>query len=428
MAIDVESKAYICPGETHAISRSVHLARLAAAFPPCRECPLREDGSRLAVRELPIAETELRSSCRRELPPTEGLRGAFLNEITRHFAESVATRFAEMLWERAPVHGSNDGIDRGARVARPTVVVGYDDRPSSPTIFAAAVAGLRRMGCHVLDVGLVIKPCFWFAVAQVHASGGLFVTGSGAEPAWTGLDFLWDGARPASAAEIAELRSAAQLDRGPSLVRRRPTRSAGTQRAFPAAAPYEESLAPQFADLRVKKIACASSSPRVGEVVQRMLKTNAECEVLYTGLPVKIRNPARRRDEGILQLSQTVREEKAQLGILFDDDGQRCGFVDERGRHVSSAAIARLVVPPLLAERPGSSVVLEPAALVELRPLIEAMGGRCLSGEGDAAAIAAAVREHRAVYGGGDTGRHWFFDGYANCDALLIAARVLAAC
>jgi phosphomannomutase len=261
----------------------------------------------------------------------------------------------------------------------------------------------------------------------VHASGGLFVTGSGAEPAWTGLDFLWEGARPASAAEIAELRSAAQLDRGPSLVRKRPTRSAGTQRTFPAAAPYEESLAPRFADLRIKKIACASSSSRVGEVVQRMLKRNPECEVLYTALPVKIRNPARRRDEGILQLSQTIRERQAQLGILFDDDGQRCGFVDERGRHVSSAAIARLVVPPLLAEQPGSTVVLEPAALVELRPLIEAMGGRCQSGDGDAAAIAAAVLEHRAVYGGGDTGRHWFFDGYANCDALVIVAHVLAA-
>ncbi len=283
------------------------------------------------------------------------------------------------------------------------------------------------MGCHLLDVGLVTKPCFSFAVDQVHASGGLFVTGAGAEPAWTGLDFLWEGARPASAAEVAEVRSAGQIDHGASFRGDRPTRSAGTQRAFLAAAPYEESLAPPFADLRAKRIACASSSPRVGQVVQRMLQKIPECEVLYTALPLKIHNPARRRDEGILQLSQTVRERETQLGILIDDDGQRCGFVDERGRHVSSAAIARLVAPLLLAERPGATIVLEPAALVELRPLIEAMGGRCQAVEGDAAAIAAAVREHRAVYGGGVSGRHWFFDGYANCDALLVVARVLAA-
>jgi hypothetical protein len=70
---------------------------------------------------------------------------------------------------------------------------------------------------------------------------------------------------------------------------------------------------------------------------------------------------------------------------------------------------------------------LEPAALVELRPLIEAMGARCQSCAGDFTSMSAAVRDFRAVYGGGDSGRHWFLEGYANCDALLIIGHVLAA-
>jgi phosphomannomutase len=126
-------------------------------------------------------------------------------------------------------------------------------------------------------------------------------------------------------------------------------------------------------------------------------------------------------------VSSAVREQEAQVGILIDDDAQRCGFVDERGRHVSSTAIARLVAPQLLAEQPGTAVVLESGALVELRPLIEAMGGRCHSCDSEFNAIATAVGEHQAVYGGGDSGRHWFYEGYANCDALLIVARVLQA-
>jgi phosphomannomutase len=160
--------------------------------------------------------------------------------------------------------------------------------------------------------------------------------------------------------------------------------------------------------------------------LQRLFK-GLSCELLCTELPVKIRNPTRRRDEAILRLSTTVRESRAQLGILIDDDGQRCGFIDERGRHVSATAIARLVVPLLLAERPASTVVLEPAALVELRPLIEAMGARCQSCAGDFTSMSVAVRDFRAVYGGGDSGRHWFLEGYANCDACLIIGRVLAA-
>ncbi len=427
MAIDVEIKAYICPGDTHPISRSVHLARLAAAFPPCRECPLRDESPRVAVRDLPVVDVDQPIAPKRELISGDGLRGIFLNTITRQFADAVATKFAEALWKRAPISAPNDGIDRGARVARPTLVVGYDERPSSPTIFAAAVSGLRRMGCHVLDVGLVTKPCFWFAVNHLHASGGLFVTGSGAEPAWTGIDFLWEGSLPASNAEIAALRSDVDGNRYPDSVRAsRPTRSAGTQRTFQATGPYEASLAPHFADIRLRKVVCASSSPLVGQMIRRHFQ-GSSCELVSADLPLKIRNPARRRDEGILKLSTTVREHEAQLGILIDDDGQRCGFVDERGRHVSSSAIARLIVPQLLAKRPGASVVLEPGTLVELRPLIEAMGARCQGSAGDISAIATAVRDFRAVYAGGDAGRHWFLDGYANCDAAWGLGHVLKA-
>ncbi|HXY34089.1 MAG TPA: hypothetical protein VEI07_07670 [Planctomycetaceae bacterium] len=426
MAIDVESKAYICPGEKHPISRSVHLARLAAAFHACRECPLRDDGARVAVRDVTVECVEEPRAPKRELFVTEGLRGAFLNAITRQMAEAVASKFAEQLWERAPVCGPNDGIDRGAHRARPTVLVGYDERHSSPTIFAAAVAGLRRMGCHIVDVGLVTKSCFWFAVDHIHASGGLFVTGSGTEPALTGMDFLWGGARPASAGDLSNLQAAAECHNPRSRCATRPTRTAGIERTFQAAAPYEASLASRFAGIQLRKIACASSSPLVGRIAQRLFK-ELSCELLYEDLPVKLRNPARRRDEAILRLSTVVRDKQAQLGILIDDDGQRCGFVDERGRHVSPSAIARLVVPLLLAERPGSNVVLEPGALVELRPLIEAMGGRCQTCHRDLGSIAAAVRDFRAVYGGGDSGRHWFLEGYANCDAFLVIGRALSA-
>jgi phosphomannomutase len=425
MAIDVQTKSYICPGEKHPISRSVHLARLAAAFEACRECPLREDGSRVAPEGVaaPKEQPKIRT---RELIVRGGLRGPFLNVMNRSLAAALTTRFAQSLWERSQVGGSNDGIDRGARVARPTVVVGYDERPSSPTIFSAAVGAVRRMGCHVLDVGLVTKPCFWFALNHVHASGGLFVTGSGTEPAWTGIDFLWETARPASVDELAAIRADAdELGSNGHLIAR-PTRTAGTQRAFQATEPYESSLAKDFAGANVGKIVCASASPLIGQLVQRLFKP-LTCELVSIDLPIKIRNPARRRDEGILQLSKTVRDQQAQLGFLIDDDGQRCGFVDERGRHVSSAAIARLVVPLLLAEQPGSTVVLEPSAMLELRPLVEAMGGRCQSCSDEFAAIAGAVRDFRAVYGGGDSGRHWFLEDYPNCDALLVLAHVLTA-
>jgi phosphomannomutase len=436
MAIDTRDKEYICPGERHPISRSIHLARQAAFFPPCRQCPLREDERLIALRTTVAPASEISEAgpppvrfdegrghvtSSGDLFTSEGVRGVFLNQLTRGRAETRAAAFAIWLWETGPVSGHNDGIDRGARQVRPTVVAGYDERPSSPAVLSSVIAGLRRMGCHVIDVGLATKPCLWFAVDHLHASGGVFVTGAGCEPSFAGIDFVGASARPIS------------LPGGLSRVRElagrplsRPTRDAGTERTFQPADPYEESVRRQFQNLRSLTVACASPSVLVRETVERVFAP-LECQLLAVDLPMRVRNPAHRRDADMLRLSTAVRESLADLGILIDDDGLRCGFVDERGRHVSPGAIARFVVPPMLAKSTEGNVLLEPGAFNEMRPLIEGLGGLCQHCPDTFEAAAAAMADNAAVYAGGDTGRHWFRESVPTCDALHILARVLVA-
>ena len=421
MAIETSTKEYICPGERHPISRSIHLARLAAFFPPCRDCPLREDSRHIAPRTNSPASPFTERPPRRDLFVAEGVRGVFLNELTRGLSETIAAAFAALLWEDSPINGRNDGIDRGARHVRPTVIAGYDERPSAPSVFSSMVAGLRRTGCHVIEIGLATKPCFSFAVDHLHASGGIFVTGSGCEPSWTGMDFVGATARPLSlASSLARLRDLAQRPLS------RPSRNAGTQRTFQAAIPYEASLGKHFEDLRPLSVACASPSSLVQQTVERVF-ASLPCKLLAVDLPVRIRNPVHRRDADVLRLSTVVRESKADLGVLIDDDGQRCGFVDERGRHVSPGAIARFIVPPMLANSAGSSVLLESGAFNEMRPLVEALGGRCQPCPDACEDIAKAMADSSAVYAGGDAGRHWFVDTFPTNDALIILAKVLVA-
>jgi len=422
MAIDTSAKQYICPGERHPISRSIHLARLAAYFPPCRECPLRDDARHVALKtsaQPPAVETE--RTPRRELFVTEGVRGVFLNEVTRALGETIAAAFAGLLWEESPISGRNDGIDRGARQVRPTVVAGYDERPSSPSVFSSVVAGLGRMGCHVIDIGLATKPCFWFAVDHLHASGGVFVTGSGCEPSWTGMDFVGEAARPLSLTDgLARIRERTQRPLS------RSSRNAGTERTFQAAIPYKAALGKHFQGLRPLAVACASPSLLVRHTVEDVFQS-LPCKLLAVDLPVRVRNPVHRRDADVLRLSTAVRESKADLGVLIDDDGQRCGFVDERGRHVSPGAIARFIVPPMLARTAGSTILLEPGAFNEMRPLVEALGGRCLPCPETFSSIAKGVSDSSAVYAGGYSGRHWFVDTFPTSDALCLLAKVLVA-
>ena len=167
-------------------------------------------------------------------------------------------------------------------------------------------------------------------------------------------------------------------------------------------------------------------SPLVRQTALRVFNSSP-AKLLAVDLPVRMRNPVHRRDADVLRLSTAVRDGKADVGILIDDDGQRCGFVDERGRHVSPQAIARFLVPPMLARSSGATILLEPGASCEMRPLVEALGGRCEPCPKPFGQLVDAMRDKSALYAGGDSGRHWFVDQFPTNDAFLILIKVLVA-
>ena len=232
MHTDAADRLSICPGDRHPISRAVHLSRLAAFYPACRDCPFRHETGQLPrqiVEQLQSAERRIE---RPSLFTDEGVRGVYLNELNRTRAANIAAAFAALLWDEAPLVGrgppariTSPGSPettttdektpiRGGRRLRPAVVVGRDTRPASPDIHAGVTAGLRRMGCQVIDIGLATKPCFWFAVEHLQASAGILVTGAGCDPSWIGLDFAGRGALPLSKTAAARAAASAwTLDR-----------------------------------------------------------------------------------------------------------------------------------------------------------------------------------------------------------------------
>ena len=169
----------------------------AAFYSACKECPLRCETGSLPKQNIVQIEETNHQTTRRTLFTTEGVRGAYLNELNRTTAGDMAAALASLLWEERPFVGrsENDPPHTDRRI-RQTVVVGYDERSSSPDLFAGVTAALVRMGCEVIDIGMVSKPCFWFAVQHLETRAGIYVTGNGSATAWTGLDFAGENARP----------------------------------------------------------------------------------------------------------------------------------------------------------------------------------------------------------------------------------------
>lgn len=421
MSLLAESKLYVCPGETHPISRAVHLGRLAAFYPACRDCPYRSEVGQLPAQLVELVGNGDKQVERRSLFTDEGVRGVHRNELTRAKAGAIATALAGMLWDDALSQESAESVDRSGRAQRPSVVVGYDERPSSPDIVTGVTAALRRMGCQVVDIALATKPCLWFTVDHLQAAAGVFVTGGGCEPSWTGIDFVGRGVLPYSrGAELDRLESRQLTSVG------RQTRHAGPHRSFQAFIPYEASLWKHFHALRPLKLALGCSSRLVRRSVERTF-ANLPCRLVPVTIPERSRNLNDPRDSDMVRLAEGVRTAGADLGVLIGDDGQTSAFFDEHGRFIPAASISKLVVRIVLSAQPGGIVVVESSAVTDLQSVIESAGGICAEGGGRCEEMSRKIAERKAVLGCGSSGRLWFGETFPTCDAILAMARVLEA-
>lgn len=310
---------------------------------------------------------------------------------------------------------------RLSRRLGPQVVIGHDDRPASPDIVTGVAKTLRRMGCQVIDIGLVTRPCFWFAVDHLRASAGIHVTGSGCSPAWTGLDFVAAGALPIEREfqlpGIAERYAAGY---------QRPLRQSAGQRTFHALPVYEAGLWKHFHALRPLKVCVGCSNRPMRDLIGRLFQRLA-CQLLPVTIPVRVRDLHDHADADNVRMQSAVQQHGAHFGVLIDDDGQTCAVWNELGELVPNRRLTLLLADTILAEARHSHIVLEAGAFQELLRPIDRRDGFCANSDATSWNIATAMRATNAVFAGGDSGRYWFLESIPTCDAVLTLAKLLQA-
>lgn len=410
---------YRCPGESHSIPRSVHLSRLAAFYPACRECQHRSDTGQLPPKTVErIQQVERRVSHKQTVFQTDGIRGVFMNQFTPSLAGRIARTFAAQLWSDLPLAGRLDEQSRSRRTPPgPAVVVGYDERPSSPTILATVIDALRLMGCQILDVGLVSRPCFCFAVDHLQSAGGLFVTGSGHDSSWAGLDLFSEGAMPLSLGTGLEKIEAALAQ--PAA---RPTRSAGFQRSFQPVLPYEAGLWKHFHALRPLKVVTAVRPRPVRKTLRKLFK-KLPCQLIEVEGDA---TPDSRLKLAVLRerTGERVRRRDAHLGILIDDDGARCEFFNELGEQVPQKLLAAFLAETVRSDVPRANIVVD-QSISATTDSDEPDSQDAAQSRSSAGAVARAMVRSKATLGVERNDRYWFRENFPACDAVLALARVL---
>ncbi|HEY4262392.1 MAG TPA: hypothetical protein VGM98_19680 [Schlesneria sp.] len=414
-----DGQAYTCPGESYQISRSVHLARLASGFAECRTCP-QNDAVRRSSMTTPVTEPSPAGT----LVTSNGIRGTYLNEIDRSRATNWGAAFASLLWDKQPRIGrATDANESTSLIARPgpMVVIGFDERPSSPDIVMGIALGLRRMGCQVVDLGQTTGPCFRFASHHLDAAGGVFVTGAGCDPAWTGFQFTGSGSIPWMQPEI--LRT---MESRAKTIVVRPTRHAGTQRAFNAAVPYEAGLWKLFHALRPLRVACGSATRQLPKLLDQLF-ARLPCQITHEILPVRRRDLGDSHDADVQRVAAATVHGQHHLGIVVDDDGERCAFVTDQGQLVSIAELLRLLTLFELHDHRSARVVLDNQLDPQIRTSLQSINPACQVETTSVAELPSSLIHYNADLGLTADHRVWFGGAYPACNAIQTLARVLQA-
>ena len=301
------------------------------------------------------------------------------------------------------------------------VAVGYDGRLTSPELEAALVDGLAVGGVDVVRTGRGPTPMLYFAAATLGVDGGIMVTGSHNPPDHNGFKLVLGG--KAFFGEAIQKIGEAALKLGP------PSAKRGEVTQHSVFNDYVARLAKDYDGTRPLKVAWDCGNGATGEVVVELTKTLPGRHILLNEI-IDGTFPAHHPDptvaENLVQLQQAVKDNRCDLGIGFDGDGDRIGVVDAQGRILWGDQLLIVLARDVLKHHRGAPVLADVKASQVLFDAIAEAGGKPVMMETGHSLIKARLAETGAPLAGEMSGHIFFADRwYGFDDAVYVAVRLL---
>jgi phosphomannomutase/phosphoglucomutase len=252
------------------------------------------------------------------------------------------------------------GMGLGTLIAqmgiRPDIVTGHDFRSYSASIKYALISGLMAAGCKVHDIGLAVTPMAYFAQFDLDVPCVAMVTASHNDNGWTGVKMGVDRPLtfgPDEMGRLKEIVLGAKFDLA----------GGGNYRFvenFPARYIADLTRRPKL-KRRLKVVAACGNgtagafSPQVLEAVGCEV-VPLDCELDHT-FPRYNPNP---EDMAMLHaIRDAVKANRADIGLGFDGDGDRCGVVDDEGEEIFADKVGVMLARDMSALHPGAKFVVD---------------------------------------------------------------------
>jgi phosphomannomutase len=300
------------------------------------------------------------------------------------------------------------------------VVVGYDIRLSSPSLKEALSQGLKNCGAEVLDIGLCGTEEVYFATGMLNADGGIMVTASHNPAEYNGMKFVRRQSRPVSSdTGLLEIQRMVQNNetlkaRAGGSIRRTDIRTQYIDHIMSYIEP--DLLKPLKAVVNAGN-GCAG--PVIDLLEKRLPITLVKLQHEPDGtFPHGVPNPL--LPESRNNTARAVIEEKADIGIAWDGDFDRCFLFDEKGNFIEGYYLVGLLAGELLRAKDVSrKIIHDPRLVWNTREIVIREGGVPIMARTGHAFIKDRMRTEDALYGGEMSGHHYFRD-FNYCDSGMI--------
>lgn len=303
-----------------------------------------------------------------------------------------------------------------------TLVVGRDMRISSPSLTKVAIKTLLSLGARIIDVGIVSTPTFYFAVSHYGYDAGIQITASHNPKEWNGIKIVKKGTRglikigkPTGIEEIKEM--AIQGESIESSSQGFVTKKDGI---------LEDEIENALKivgnpNIKKFKIVTDAANAMGSQYISALFK-KVEADLIKMNFKLDGTFPAHQPDplqsETLVNLQKKVTQEKADLGLAPDGDGDRLFFIDEKGETVPPTIITSIVAKDLLSKYPHERVLVDIRYILTPLKIIKESGGKIGITKVGHAYITEELNKNGGIFAGESSG-HYFFRDTGNAESQI---------
>ena len=335
------------------------------------------------------------------------IRGLVKDQVTADFSFALGVAFAKFLeYEREPA----------------TIVVGEDMRESSPVLADAFTDGATSQGMDVIRIGLASTDMLYFASGKLNLPGIMF-TASHNPAKYNGMKLCKSGARPIGQ-DTGLLKIRELIEKGVP-ISNRPVGSSRKENLLKDYANYLFAQFPKntFKKRKLKVVIDAGNGMAGFTAPAVMAKLDIDLIPMYFELdgnfpnheanPIEVKN--------LKDLQKRVKKEKADIGLAFDGDADRCFLIDETGSLVNPSALTALIAARELKANPGASIIYNLISSKAVPEVIAENGGVGIRSRVGHSYIKSMMAQTGAVFGGEHSG-HFYFNDFWRADSGMLAA------